>query len=165
MSYGTRTPKRFEALNLTYLTPMDARLDMTEWSADMFPMCHDPLFVAEDHSFSHAFGVETVEYVDVQHTLYTNARIQYTLINCPSRVDIPTPPREIESKVTWWNENTYTGAPLIPSLPDSVDVWCHMELTAYEVRVIGPSVRVACAYSYQYSLEPVLERNLNAEGV
>lgn len=161
MSQTSKTTARFDALRLTYLTPQDARADFAEWTAEEFAnTMYEPLFSVEDHSFSHAFGTEQVEHVECHDCLYSNARIVYTVLNCPTRTDIPTPPREIESRVTWHNKEDDCN---IPSLPDTIEVWCHMELTAYEVRCIGPAVQIAAAYSYQYSFEPVLACNLNAE--
>jgi len=79
VSQTHKTTARFDAMRLTYLTPDDARSDMAEWTAEEFTnTMYEPLFSVEDHSFSHAFGVEQVEHIECHDSL-TRWALTHTL--------------------------------------------------------------------------------------
>lgn len=148
--------------HLRYKDTQDAIEKIAQWDSFEFPHLSQPILYMEDRSFSHAFGTEHLEELEVSDTVYDGASVQYTIVRCPLRDTLPTPPREIEYRVEWHNE---TGLDRVTSLPDQVWLWCHMELKSYDVRVIGDSVSVLAHYTYQYSLEPVLDRNIDAQEV
>lgn len=137
-------------------------IDGTErWGQSTFePTLKPPTLYVVDQSFDfEAFGIKGThneQEIDVIEQVRSGAKIAYTIHHAPLRSKAPImPPRELEFPYVWHN------APMndeehIPSLPNQVDLWCHLELHTFEARIIGGALLVLAEYTYQYSFDPVL---------
>ncbi|MGA1752113.1 MAG: hypothetical protein ACO395_01980 [Pontimonas sp.] len=141
--------------HLKYANCAEALRHMDSWSSLHFDSTlRDPLLYVVDDSFDHAFGVEHREHIECSEHIYDGASVVYTIFSVEREASIPTPPREIEYRVTWQNDTDPDRH--IAALPACVDLWCHMELTDFDARLVGSAVLVHARYSYSYSFEPVL---------
>ena len=131
------------------------------WHLDTFTGISGPMIYVVDRSFGwSAHGLEGTEHrfdIEVSDYVYRGARIVYTVIEAPSEWPFPTPPRELEYETEWVNGTD--GDDYVPSLPNSVDLWCYLELHSFSARVMGEKVVVCAEYTYQYSTEPVFHHN------
>lgn len=130
------------------------------WHLDTFTGISGPMIYVVDRSFGwSAHGLEGTEPrfdIEVSDYVYRGARIVYTVIEAPSEWPFPTPPRQLEYETEWVNG---TDDDYVPSLPNSVDLWCYLELHSFTARVMGEKVVVSAEYTYQYSTEPVFDYN------
>lgn len=146
-------------MNLKYRDPLDLERATAHWGQATFgTSLKEPTLYLVDHSFGYEYGsisgTHELYEVEVSDQVRSGARIAYTVYSAPLRAPLPVPPREVEFPYIWENppaDDEYH----VPTLPHQVDLWCHLELASFEVRMIGDAFLCSAEYTYQYSFEAV----------
>jgi len=147
----------------TYATTSDFQRAVDSWGQLTFGFTlKEPHIYSEDLSFdweAHGLrGTERCYSVEVSEGVRHGARVDYIVARVMREDPLPLPPKELEIPYTWINAPTW-DEDHVPALPMRVDLWCHLELESFELKVINESVVASATYTYQYSSEPVLAEN------